>query len=235
MWILVVELEIYHKGMKSHRTHRFLFDFFSSQKTHRKNFTQKLLFRQKINNKSSIDGRVAAFVCLKCSLKETPGRRSGLNEKKRVKKKKETILIDGRMQPRVPSNLSSNFVNEKVLWSFRWHSAAGSCEVAANDWFPLAQQKFLVNNELQIFCAGFSAMQRLAKNIILILNNFNETEKCEQKVFNGKKSCCTIIACHRGAKCYNFSYLSTQKKYALLSHYLSLHNSIQISMSRKES
>lgn len=48
-------------------------------------------------------------------LKETPGRRLGLNEKKRVKLKKEAILIDGRMQPRVPSNLSSNFLNEKVL------------------------------------------------------------------------------------------------------------------------
>lgn len=55
--------------------------------------------------------------------------------------------------------------------------------------FPLDQQSFLVNNELQIFCAGFSAVQRLAENIILILNNFNETEKCEQKVFNGKLLC----------------------------------------------
>lgn len=124
-------------------------------------------------------------------LKETPGRRLGLNEKKRVKLKKEAILIDGRMQPRVPSNLSSNFLNEKVLWSLRWHSAAGMCDADAYDWFPtdfpLAQQSILVNNELQIFCVGFSAVQRLAENIILILNNFNETEKNVNRKFSMAK------------------------------------------------
>lgn len=53
--------------------------------------------------------------------------------------------------------------------------------------FPLAQQSILVNNELQIFCAGFSAVQRLAENIILILNNFNETEKTVNRKFSMEK------------------------------------------------
>lgn len=56
-------LEIYHKGMKSHRTHRFVLAFPSTKKP-TKNFTQKLLFRLKINNKSNIDARVASFVRL---------------------------------------------------------------------------------------------------------------------------------------------------------------------------
>lgn len=87
--------------------------------------------------------------------------------------------------------------------------------------FPLARQLVFVNNELQIFCAGVSAVQRLAENIILILNNFNETEKiCTQKVFNGR-SCFTIIACHRSAKCYNFYIYRHSKNmpyYPIISH-----------------
>lgn len=53
--------------------------------------------------------------------------------------------------------------------------------------FSLAQQSVFVNNELQIFCARFSAVQRLAENIILILNNFNETEKNVNRKFSMEK------------------------------------------------